>query len=115
MYNRPTVAGQHEFESRKRGIDVAEIGNLGDPLELLRRHFFNGRKHRSHGVVDPDVNGAKLPFHALSCRFHLCRISNVHWKYERLTPGGFYFAPRSFQTVSATGDKTNPGAMLGKF
>ena len=41
-------------------MDGAEVGDLGDPQELLRRALPQLGEHGGHGDVDPDVDLAEL-------------------------------------------------------
>jgi len=46
-------------------MHLAEIGHRGAPLKFLRGEFMDGREHRCHGHVHPDVNRTQLAFHPL--------------------------------------------------
>ena len=54
--DRAAVARQHPAQGRPGAVDEAEVGHLGDPLELLGLDVDEPGEHRGEGDVDPDVD-----------------------------------------------------------
>ncbi len=55
----PWLRGPHPLEGHERPVHVAEVAHLGNPGELLRADFPEGREHRCEGHVHPHVDGAE--------------------------------------------------------
>src|SRR5580658_10073787 len=63
-------------------MHIAEVAHLGDPRELLRADFPEGRKHRCEGHVHPYVDGPEGLLDQLRRRLDLGELGNVGGNYQ---------------------------------
>ena len=76
-------------------MNEAKVKHLRDALVITCFHLLHGRKNADHGVVDPDVDGAKLALHLLRGSFHRVEVRNISGNddggaaaFFALLPGG---------------------------
>ena len=99
------VARQHVLERGQRAVDVAEIGDFGDPAVLLGTHLLDRRKDADHGVVDPHVDGTQLALDPLGRCLDGRGIGDVRRERERPSSGVPDLALRRREPVRAAGDQ----------
>ena len=114
LNDRTGIAGAHVAQGRHRPVHVAEIGHLGHSAELVGRDGLKRAEHRRHGVVDPDVDAAKVPDDPVSSREHRLRIGDIGGTEQRFTPGGLDLAPGTLETFVAAGDQPDTVSLPGK-
>ncbi len=61
MDDRAPVGGHHVPQGRQGAVDLAEIGHVRYPPELVGAGLLHRGVDRHHRVVDPDVDAAALP------------------------------------------------------
>jgi hypothetical protein len=101
MYNRSSIAGQHSLQSCQSSVYVAQVRDFRDSLELHRRHLLDGRKHRGHSVVDPDIDWPEPSLHFPSRRLHLLRIRHIGRQEQSSATRCRHFAGRGPQAIPA--------------
>ena len=104
----------HRLQRRHRAVDETEIGHVGHPAELLRRHIRHTRKHRLHGVVDPDIHRPELFLEPPGGRKHLICVGDVGRFPSDVRAEGRQFAPDIFERRRVAGDEADPVARAGE-
>ena len=83
-----------------------KVRNFGDASKFFRPHFLYWREHRSHGVIDPDVdvpNSFSTDEAAASTASgSAASVGNI----KRTTARGFDFCRGSFKSSEATREQS---------
>ncbi len=110
--DRAPVARLHPLQRGHRPVDEAEIRHLGDAPELVGLDLVEGREHRDHRVVDPDVDRAELRLDAAGCVLELPCVAYVHLEHEPSPPGSldlpFGTRERAPSPANATAERPTP-------
>src|SRR5579871_674555 len=104
MHDRAAVSWQHMLESCQRAIYISQVRNLGDSLEVLWSHLFDGGKNRRHSVVYPDVNGAQSLLYIIRRSFNRIGIGDVNRKDQRSASLCLHFQASCRQSVLSPGN-----------
>ena len=65
------------FSAAIVAVHVAEVADLGDPPELLRRDLVERREDRRERHVDPDVDGPESALDFLCRRLTLIGVGHI--------------------------------------
>lgn len=75
--DRPGIAGTHPRQGGHGSVREAEVGDFGDPTELLRGDGGEWREDRTERGVDPDVDGTESLLGPGCGRVDLSRVGHV--------------------------------------
>ena len=95
-------------------MDTTEISHFGYAAKFFRRHFFDRRKHRGHGVVDPNVDRADLAFDLFRRCFHFFGIGNIDTNRKRSAAEFLHVLAGCFQSIRAAREQGDRRAIPGK-
>ena len=101
QHDRAFVARKHALQRRPRAVDLAEIGDLSDPLIFFRRHIHEAGEDAGEGVVDPYVDGAEFAFDLVGCGLDRLPVGNVGGDRERFAAKRLDVALGCFEAVGA--------------
>jgi hypothetical protein len=103
------VARAHAFQGGHGAVDAAEVGDLGDALELVRLDFMNRREDGHHRVVDPHVDRPQLFLDRMRGTLDGSGIGDVGLDGDGVAAGQFNFALRGVESFLAARDQSHVG------
>ena len=105
LHDRSGVPWHHPGERRAGSGHEAEVGHLGDALELLRFDVQELGEHRGERHVHPHVDGAEFAFHPFRGGLHLIRFGHVGGDGERPATRPFDVVGRGLQADLTPGEQ----------
>jgi hypothetical protein len=95
-------------------MHLAEICNLGDALELIRRDGFDAAEDGRHGIVDPDIDLTPLSNDAVCRVGERLRISDIGNDNQCLPACRLEIAARAFEGRLVARNKGDTASLLCK-
>jgi len=114
LHDDAAAARAHRAQRRHGPVHEPQIGDLGDPPELVRAHLPHRREHRGHGVVHPHVDGSERLLDLRRRREQLVGVGNVGRGAEGRGAQFLDLAPHVLEGLRVAGDQAELGAGAGE-
>jgi hypothetical protein len=108
------IARQHVAKRGAGAVDLAEVGDVGDPPIFLRTGIDEARKEAGEGVVHPDVDAAEMAGGHVGGLIDGIGVGDVSGDDQRLAAEFINLAGGGFETVAAARQQGDAAAAPGE-